>query len=74
MDDTELDDFDDEDDENYGESDHFDPVIPENKRLKAYQTPFKCYSPRNILDFQENEIAHVNGIVGGSLETSGILI
>jgi ariadne-1 len=61
-----------DDDIQFDDHDHFDPVVPDKEVRKVYQVPFKCYSPADIIAFQNNEIQHVNGIVGGSPETSGI--
>lgn len=41
---------------------------------KPYHVPFNCYSPSDITAFQNSEINHINGIVGGSLETCATLL
>ncbi|KAI8908499.1 hypothetical protein EDD86DRAFT_207829, partial [Gorgonomyces haynaldii] len=56
------------------EDSNFEPVVPEASIKKIYEVDFQVYSPEDILAFQKAEIAHVQGIIGGSLDTAATLL
>lgn len=63
-DDPEDDDDEEDDDVDFGEGDGFAPVIADKDIKKPYEVDFQVHSTDEIIKFQNEEVAHVAGILG----------
>ncbi|KAI8819881.1 ariadne-1 [Fimicolochytrium jonesii] len=64
----------DEDEEEFATGDGFEPVIADKDIKKAYEVDWKVHSTADITAFQNEEVAHVAGILGCLPEHAATLL